>query len=79
MTAAQHDQDVIDLLLEQHQEIRSLISEVKTADGGHLQQAFSDLVRLLVVHESAEEQIVHPAARPCLGDAVIDERLREGG
>lgn len=36
MTAAQHDQDVIDLLLELQQEIRSLISEMKTAaDGGH--------------------------------------------
>jgi hemerythrin superfamily protein len=35
------------------------------------------LVRLLAVHESAEEQILHPAARHDAGDSVVDARLHE--
>ncbi|SCF05361.1 Hemerythrin HHE cation binding domain-containing protein [Micromonospora viridifaciens] len=78
MTAAAQKQDVIDLLLTQHNEIKSLFAQVKAAkDGEQKQQAFQQLVRLLAVHESAEEQVVHPAARDDAGNAVVDARLRE--
>lgn len=77
MTPARRDEDVIDLLLKQHEEIRALITDVKIADGRQKRHAFGELVRLVVVHECAEEQVVHPASRRLLGDAVIDERLRE--
>jgi hemerythrin superfamily protein len=78
MTTAQ-EQDVVDLLLEQHDQIKSLFSQLTTARGTAKQELFEDLVRLLAVHESAEEEVVHPTARRKLerGDEVVDQRLEE--
>jgi len=42
--------------------------------------AFDDLVRLLAVHETAEEEVLHPLARSLPsagGDAMVDDRLAE--
>ncbi|MFC0506473.1 hemerythrin domain-containing protein [Micromonospora costi] len=77
MTSTAQKQDVVDLLLRQHEEIKSLFAQVRGATGEQKQQAFQQLVRLLAVHESAEEQVVHPAARDDAGDAVVDARLHE--
>jgi hemerythrin superfamily protein len=57
---AHEDEDVITLLQGQHQEIRRLFTELETAEGDRRQQLFRDLVRLLAVHETAEEEVVHP-------------------
>ncbi|GIF08401.1 hemerythrin domain-containing protein [Actinoplanes siamensis] len=77
MTTTQQEQDVIDLLLVQHREIEALFAEVRGTAGNARKQAFHQLVRLLAVHESAEELIVHPASRYEAGDAVVDTCLRE--
>jgi hemerythrin superfamily protein len=77
VTTAAKEQDVVELLLTQHNEIKSLFAEVRAAQGEQKQQAFQDLVRLLAVHESAEEQVVHPAARKDAGDEEVDARLHE--
>jgi hemerythrin superfamily protein len=71
--------DVVDLLLEQHQQIRRLFDEVAAAVGDEKRDRFNDLVRLLAVHESAEEIVVHPAARRAIadGDRVVEARLDE--
>jgi hemerythrin superfamily protein len=78
VTATQ-EQDVVDLLLEQHDQIRSLFSQVQSAQGTTKRELFEDLVRLLAVHESAEEEIVHPFARRKIedGDSIVDARLHE--
>src|SRR4051794_6725501 len=55
--------DVVAFLKEQHQQIKSLFSEVRSASGEQRREAFFALRRLLAVHETAEEEIVHPAAR----------------
>lgn len=75
-----HQRDVVDILLTQHNEIKALFNRIAVAQGEQKRELFYDLVRLLAVHESAEEQIVHPAARKALGengDRVVDERLHE--
>src|SRR3954470_2332786 len=81
MTTAQTgtDRDVVDLLLEQHDEIKSLFGQVQQAQGAAKQELFQDLVRLLAVHESAEETVVHPVARRTLddGDQEVQRRLDE--
>src|SRR4051794_22085571 len=77
MTTTEQQQDVIELLLHQHNEIKALFVQVKAARGPAQQEAFQRLVRLLAVHESAEEQVVHPAARHDAGDAVVEARLQE--
>ncbi|WP_084963475.1 hemerythrin domain-containing protein [Thermoactinospora rubra] len=76
---ADNDKDVIDLLLSQHEEIKRLFAEVEAAPVDARAEPFQRLVRLLAVHETAEEEIVHPYARRKLatGDAVVDERLAE--
>ncbi|HYO94675.1 MAG TPA: hemerythrin domain-containing protein [Polyangiaceae bacterium] len=71
--------DVVTFLKSQHQQIRELFSQVSAATGEERERAFYALRRLLAVHETAEEEIVHPAARRALpdGDAVVDMRLQE--
>lgn len=72
------DQDVILLLLDQHRRIRELFDDLDHAKGDRRRDLFRELVRLLAVHETAEEEIVHPAARETKGgDAVVDARVGE--
>ncbi|SHF16235.1 hemerythrin domain-containing protein [Streptoalloteichus hindustanus] len=72
-------QDVVDLLVEQHALIRDLFAEATGADGRDRRPAFERLVRLLAIHETAEEEVVHPLARRALdgGDGVVEDRLAE--
>jgi hypothetical protein len=71
--------DAIDLLLEQHARIEDLFRAVLCTTGDAKREAFEDLVRLLSMHETAEEEVIHPIARRRVdfGDAVVDRRLDE--
>jgi hemerythrin superfamily protein len=71
--------DAVELLIHQHEEIRRLFREVEKKKGAERDEAFARLCRLLAVHETAEEEVVHPVARRSLdnGHAVIDARLAE--
>jgi hemerythrin superfamily protein len=73
------EQDVVEFLIGQHERIKALFSEVLTASGEARRDRFTELRRLLAVHETAEEEIVHPRARRELpdGEDVVDARLRE--
>lgn len=74
-----HNQDVVDLLVEQHEQARGLFSELEQATGEARTDAFEQLVRLLAVHETAEEEIVYPAVRKMVddGDTLADARTAE--
>lgn len=70
--------DVVDLLRAQHGRIRDLFDQVMHSEGRERKEAFQALVRLLAVHETAEEEIVHPMARRLPGgDGIVDDRLAE--
>ncbi|GAA0910017.1 hemerythrin domain-containing protein [Streptomyces thermoalcalitolerans] len=73
------DTDVVSLLIRQHGDIRNLFDEVEATTGEERRAAFRRLVRLLAVHETAEEEVVHPYARRKLpgGDQVVEDRLAE--
>ncbi len=73
------DDDVVSLLMRQHGDIRNLFDEVEQATGEERRDAFRRLVRLLAVHETAEEEVVHPYARRSLpgGEQVVEDRLAE--
>jgi hemerythrin superfamily protein len=73
------DNDVVALLLHQHDEVRRLFAGVKNARPADRAEAFDRLRRMLAVHETAEELIVHPDARKLIanGDLVVDARLAE--
>jgi hemerythrin superfamily protein len=72
--------DVIDVLHGQHEEIRTLFTEIDAANGTERKDAWYRLVRLLSIHETAEEEIVHPAVsnvnggRPIAEARVAEER-----
>ncbi len=78
-TQESQNQDVVDLLREQHQEVRRLFSEVEQQSGDGRRDAFEQLVRLLAVHETAEEEVVYPAVRKMVddGDRLADARTAE--
>jgi hemerythrin superfamily protein len=71
--------DVVELLKGQHTRIRELLDEVAAAKGDERRQSFHELVRLLAVHETAEEEVVHPFARKNIdgGELVVKDRVEE--
>ncbi|SDY91305.1 Hemerythrin HHE cation binding domain-containing protein [Micromonospora pattaloongensis] len=73
-------QDVVELLLDQHNQIKSLFSRVATEpQGAQKRELFEQLVHLLAVHETAEEEVVHPYARRKIeaGEQVVERRQHE--
>ncbi|SEF55527.1 Hemerythrin HHE cation binding domain-containing protein [Thermomonospora echinospora] len=76
--SAEHN-DVVDLLLRQHEQIHELFFQVQDRTGDERRDAFRRLVRLLAVHETAEEEIVHPLVRRTApdGERVVADRLAE--
>lgn len=74
-----HEPDAIDLLLKQHARIQELFLEVAGSTGPARADAFDNLVHLLAIHETAEEEVIHPLARRNAdgGDALVDDRLAE--
>jgi hemerythrin superfamily protein len=74
------NEDVVDLLLAQHARIEELFLLVIGGTGEARASAFDDLVRLLAVHETAEEELIHPVVRTLPGaggDALVEDRLQE--
>jgi hypothetical protein len=76
MSTSTKQQDVTQFLQQQHQEIKDLFRRVQMASGAERERLFHELVRLLAVHESAEEMVVHPAARDT-DERMVEQRLKE--
>ena len=78
-TAIKSPTDVVDFLVSQHQQIKGLFDQTLSASGKTREQSFVQLRQLLAVHETVEEEIVHPRAKRKIanGAAVVDERLHE--
>ncbi|MEV5147526.1 hemerythrin domain-containing protein [Streptomyces sp. NPDC052727] len=73
------DIDVVGLLMRQHGDIRNLFDEVEATTGEERRDAYRRLVRLLAVHETAEEEVVHPFVRRAVegGEQIVRDRLAE--
>jgi hemerythrin superfamily protein len=78
-TTINHADDVVSFLITQHEQIEQLFDDVLSARGDERRDAFTSLRRLLAVHETAEEEVVHPRAKREIsdGDQIVDERLAE--
>ncbi|GAA0467607.1 hemerythrin domain-containing protein [Streptomyces olivaceiscleroticus] len=76
---AEKQKNVVELLEQQHQQIRRLLDDVVNSKGEERKAAFHRVVRLLAVHETAEEEVVHPYIRDHVegGEKVVDDRLKE--
>ena len=71
--------DVVNFLVSQHEQIKSLFAETIEHSGKEREKAFIELRRLLAVHETTEEEIVHPRAKRKIadGDKIVGKRLEE--
>ena len=72
-------EDAVQFLRDQHDTIRELFSSVADATGDARKEAFEPLVRLLAVHETAEEMVIYPAIRSAgeEGNKIVEARLQE--
>jgi hypothetical protein len=77
-TDVEHD-DAVGFLIGQHVAIRELFNEVANAQGQVRTTAFEQLVRLLAVHETAEQQVLRPVTRAAIqdGEAIAEARIAE--
>ena len=73
------DRDVIDLLLQDHEEFRSLFEQLEQADPDQREDLFHYTVARLASHEAAEEAIVHLTVRDDVpgGDSIAEAVLAE--
>jgi len=71
--------DIISLLLEDHQEVRQLLTKIGQAGGEAKREAFHELVAELARHETAEEEVLYPSVRRLVdgGDDLADARTKE--
>ncbi|MEV0276791.1 hemerythrin domain-containing protein [Streptomyces sp. NPDC050610] len=71
--------DVVELLEQQHVRIRGLFEEVAETKGDERTRHFRKLTHLLAVHETAEEEVVHPFASKHIegGERVVKDRIEE--
>jgi len=62
----------------QHEEVKQLFEQLTTASADRA-GTFQCLVRLLAVHETAEEEVIYPAVRSKVenGDSLVEPRLEE--
>jgi len=72
-------QDAVRFLTEQHQQVRELFEAVASQKGEARKEAFEPLVRLLAVHETAEEMVIYPTVRGIGDEAndIVEARLQE--
>src|SRR5919205_4210063 len=70
--------DVIEFLLNQHQQVRGLLDAVLSASGEERQRYFDTVREMLARHETAEEMIVRPLTRKAPnGEQVAEGRMEE--
>lgn len=78
MATTTQARDVAQFIRDQHQEIKRLFSEVDRRQGDARRDVFENLVRLLAVHETAEEEVIYPVVRRQTGgDEIADARIAE--
>jgi hemerythrin superfamily protein len=70
--------DVIEFLLNQHQQVRGLLDDVLSSSGEERQRYFDTVREMLARHETAEEMIVRPLTRKAPGgEQVAEGRMEE--
>ena len=70
--------DVVTKVRKQHDTIRRLFDDIELAPPARRAQSFQPLVRMLAVHETAEEMVVYPALLLAGSQARAVIRARKG-
>jgi hemerythrin superfamily protein len=77
--AQETQRTVTQVLHEQHETIKDLFDQVDISTGDQRRETFDCLRSMLAVHETAEEELVHPAVK-AMGEgaaAAVQTRLEE--
>jgi hypothetical protein len=72
-----HD-DVVDILMAQHAQVKELMERTSAAEGPEKQRLFAELVELLKVHEKGEQRVVHPVTRSSVAGGAQTANARLG-
>jgi hemerythrin superfamily protein len=79
--AEERPDDVIAAVFRDHAEIKRLFGDVTNATDTNVKRdAFERLVRKLVVHETAEQEVVHPLVRETGNEQateIVEQRMEE--
>jgi len=67
------EEDILRVILEQHQRILDLFVGVRAASGEARLDALRELRALLVLHETSEQLVVRPTTRELVGPDFVDE------
>ncbi len=70
-------QRIIDVLRHDHDELRELFARLEAAKGKRKSDLFDRLVRDLVRHEVAEEEVLRPVSRRDAGERIAEARMKE--
>lgn len=71
--------DIIDLIQQDHNEVRELFSRLEDVSPSQRQELFETIVYELARHEAAEESIIHPTLRDEIdGGRSVAESILEG-
>jgi hypothetical protein len=70
-----YEWDVVDRLTEQHDRIEHQFRHTLRVTGDARHTAFGRLARLIAVHETVEEEVVHPLTRRCDPDGHLADHL----
>ena len=76
MDQATGSNTIVPLLTAQHRQITAALDAVVDSAGDTRRRAFHGFLRLLALHEAAEQEAAHPAARTGAG-GVVEQRLAE--
>lgn len=72
------DVDIMDLIFMDHQKVKTLISEIRSAENSdEITSLFGQLYKDLVVHAKAEEEVVYPAVKSFYGEGDTQELYDE--
>ena len=71
--------DIVNVLLAQHEHIKETFTRLQVASGDAKKQLFANLTDLLHIHETGEQQVVHPVTRTSTpdGQQVATARIDE--
>lgn len=70
--------DIMGLIFEDHQKVKGLISEIRSADQAEqIKSLFGQLYKDLIVHAEAEKETVYPAVKPFYGSDDTQELSSE--
>jgi hemerythrin superfamily protein len=69
--------NAIDLLKQQHDEVKALFKKIQRAEGEEKQELFDEIADALAIHSAIEEQHFYPATKDDRTEELLHEAVEE--